>query len=290
MHQGNPTSGGRWLRVSSASRSDTGRVREHNEDAIALCEPPDQTKLSHLGWLYLLADGAGGHAAGEVASRVAVETIAATYYGQPGAANAGEDVPRSQGKVTHLHGSLPDVDLPVRQIQRAFIAAHTRIRELAHAKREYSGMVTTCLAAVAKGAQLVIAHVGDSRAYLVRPSHTSRPTMTRLTTDHSMVTELARAGVISPEQMHTSPSRHIILRALGGSKQDHPDPDVTTCVVQAGDRLVLCCDGLWSMLLEEQIAMVVSRNTSQAACDELVRLANEAGGEDNISVVVLSFT
>jgi serine/threonine protein phosphatase PrpC len=290
MHQGKPSSEGGWLRVSAASRSDTGRVRKHNEDVVALCEPPDQTRLGQLGRLYLLADGAGGHAAGEVASRVAVDTIAATYYGQPSSDRTAQPVLRSGGKVSQLHGPLPDVDLPVREIQRAFFTAHTRIRELAHAQPEYSGMATTCLAAVVKGAQLVIAHVGDSRAYLVHPAHTSPPTMTRLTTDHSMVAELARAGVISPEQMHSSPSRHIILRALGGRKQDHPDPDVTTCVVQAGDRLVLCCDGLWSMLAEEQIATVVSINSSQAACDELIRLANEAGGEDNISVVVLSFT
>lgn len=290
MHQEKPSSGGGWLSVSAASRSDTGLVRSHNEDAIVLCEPPDQTRLAQLGRLYLLADGAGGHAAGEVASRVAVDTIAATYYDQMGSDNTVEQVFRSQGKVSHLHGPRPDLDLPVREIQRAFFTAHTRIRELANSEREYTGMVTTCLAAVVKGAQLVIAHVGDSRAYLVHPSHTSRPTMTRLTTDHSMVTELARAGVISPEQMHSSPSRHIILRALGGRKQDNQEPDVTTCVVQAGERVVLCCDGLWSMLADEQIATVVSGNSSQAACDELIRLANEAGGEDNISVVVLSFT
>ena len=104
-----------------------------------------------------------------------------------------------------------------------------------------------------------------------------------------MVTELARAGVISPEQMHSSPSRHIILRALGGREQNSPNPDITTCVVQAGDAVLLCCDGLWSMLPEEQIAWVVRSYTPQVACAELIRLANEAGGEDNISAVVLSF-
>jgi serine/threonine protein phosphatase PrpC len=173
MHQEKPSSEGGWLAVSAASRSDRGRVRSHNEDAVALCEPPDQTRLAQLGRLYLLADGAGGHAAGEVASRVAVDTIAATYYDQLGSDKTIEPVLRSQGEVSHLHGPLPDVDLPVREIQRAFFTAHPRIRELAHAKPEYTCMVTTCLAAVVKGAQLMIAHVGDSRAYLVRPAHTS---------------------------------------------------------------------------------------------------------------------
>jgi len=150
-------------------------------------------------------------------------------------------------------------------------------------------MITTCIAAVVKGAHLLIAHVGDSRAYLIRPLSASPPTITRLTTDHSMVTELARAGVISPEQMHSSPSRHIILRALGGREQNSPNPDITTCVVQAGDTILLCCDGLWSMLTEEQIALVVGQMPPEVACAELIRLANEAGGEDNISAVVLSF-
>ncbi len=157
-------------------------------------------------------------------------------------------------------------------------------------KPEYSGMATTCVAALVKGAHLLIAHIGDSRAYLLQPSSEPLPTLTRLTTDHSMVMELARVGAISPEQMQNSPYRHIILRALGGTTKDNPCPDIMTCMVQAGDRLILCCDGLWSMLTEQQIALVASRNTPQAACDEFIRLANEAGGEDNISVVVLSFT
>jgi protein phosphatase len=104
-----------------------------------------------------------------------------------------------------------------------------------------------------------------------------------------MVTELVRAGVILPEQMQHSPSRHIILRALGGKEQKSSEPDVTPCVVQAGDSILLCCDGLWGMLTEEQIAVVVAHMSPEAACAELIRLANEAGGEDNISAVVLSF-
>ncbi|HYU72296.1 MAG TPA: protein phosphatase 2C domain-containing protein [Ktedonobacteraceae bacterium] len=289
MQQQNSASGGAELRINAASCSDTGRLRTHNEDAILIYEPLDQAVSARFGWLYLLADGAGGHAAGEVASRLAVETITAAYYAQQTSRHATENAPYSQGKVNHLQGPLRDLETPIEQLQRAFFAAHTRIREVAHLKQEYTGMITTCIAAVIKGAQLLIAHVGDSRAYLIRPSSASKPSITRLTTDHSMVTELARAGIISPEQMHSSPSRHIILRALGEKDQGSPGPDITTCVVQAGDAVLLCCDGLWSMLTEEQIALVVSRATPQVACAELIRLANEAGGEDNISAVVLSF-
>ncbi len=271
-------------------RSDTGRVREQNEDAIALCEPPGKALLATLGRLYLLADGAGGHAAGEVASKTAVETIASTYYEQMASAASPRQTFHARNEASHLHGPLPDLDLPLRRIQHTFFAAHTRIRELATRQEQYRGMATTCVAAVVKGTHLLIAHIGDSRAYLIQSSSKAPPTLTRLTVDHSMVTALAQAGVIAPEQVHTSPSRHIILRALGGNRQDNPDPDITTCKIQAGDYLVLCCDGLWSMLTEEQMATVVSKNSPQAACDRLVGLANEAGGEDNISVVVLSFT
>ena len=261
----------------------------HNEDAILLFEPQDQAVSAQFGWLYLLADGAGGHAAGEVASRLAVETIAAAYYAQQTSRLTAENASRSQGEIRHVHGPLGDLETPSEQLQWAFFAAHTRIREAAHLKQEYAGMITTCIAAVVKDAHLLIAHVGDSRAYLIRPSFASRPSITCLTMDHSMVTKLMRAGIISPDQMQSSPSRHIILRALGGKERDSSSPDVTTCVVQAGDRLLLCCDGLWSMLTEEQLALVVSRTPPQVACAELIRLANEAGGEDNISAVVLSF-
>ena len=289
MNQRDSSPRGITLSVNAAARSDVGRVRERNEDTIALCEPPDKTLVAQLGPLYLLADGAGGHLAGEVASRLAVETIATVYYHQAAFRELDKERFHSRDVLERLNGSFSDLDAPVVQLQRAFFAAHTRLRKLATLKPEYAGMATTCIAAVVKNAHVEIAIVGDSRSYLIHSLPRSQPAVTRLTTDHSMVSELVRVGVISPEEMHSSPSRHIVLRVLGGRTQNTPDPDVTTCLVQAGDHLLLCCDGLWSMLAEEQIASVVSRNTPQAACDQLVQLANEAGGEDNISVVVLSF-
>src|SRR5260370_97063 len=145
MDQKDSSPTGTELRVNAASCSDIGRVRKHNEDAIAFCEPPDQPRLLQLGRLYRLADGAGGHAAGEVASRVAVETIAATYYDQRASAPSGESVLQTQVEVSHLQGLSPGLDLPYKQIQQAFFAAHTRIHELATLKREYTGMATTCV-------------------------------------------------------------------------------------------------------------------------------------------------
>ena len=289
MHQQNSSAGDMELRISAAGCTDTGRVRESNEDTIALCEPPDKTLIAQLGQLYLLADGAGGHAAGEVASREAVETIAAVYYHQGTFPELGGEMFDSRDLLEHLDGHFADLDAPIVRLRQAFFAAHTRLRKLAALKHQYAGMATTCIAAVVKNAHLLIAHIGDSRSYLIRSLPGSLPRITCLTTDHSMTTALVRAGVLSPEEIHTSPSRHMLLRMLGGGEDNTPGPDITTCMVDVGDHLVLCCDGLWSKLTEEQIATVVSRNTPQAACDQLVQLANEAGGEDNISAVVLSF-
>jgi protein phosphatase len=277
---------GAGLRVIAAGRSDIGRVREHNEDTIALCEPENQQWLSRWGRLYVLADGAGGHAAGEVASQTVVETICAVYYqttaSQPVATEA-------QARIKHLNGPLEDVALPASRVEHAFLMAHTRLQELSVLKPEYSGMATTCLAAIVKDSHILLAHVGDSRAYLIRPHRGSTPTITCLTDDHSMAAEMIRRGIISYEQARQSTSRHTLLRMLGGRTKQAPAPDLMSCLVQPGDSLLLCCDGLWSMVSEAQIAQVVSRNAPQEACDSLIRLANEAGGKDNISAVVLAF-
>ena len=288
MHQQKSSARGSGLQVIAAGCSDVGRVREQNEDAIGLCEAGEQILLSQWGQLYLLADGAGGHAAGEVASRTAVETIATVYYQQT-ASQPPETIAQSRSLVKHLNGPLEDVALPASSINYAFLTAHARLQELSALKPEYTGMATTCLAAIVKEAHILLAHVGDSRAYLVRPRAGSAPAITCLTDDHSMAAEFMRRGIISFEQARQSPSRHRVLRLLGGNAQQTPFPDLTTCLVQPGDRLLLCCDGLWSMLSEEQIAQVVCSNTPQEACDMLIRLANEAGGEDNISAVVLAF-
>ena len=276
------------LHVSAAGCSDTGRVREQNEDAIALCEPADQALLSQLGQLYLLADGAGGHAAGEVASKTAVETISAVYYQQIRRQIAEEGAFRSSDVLPQFDASCTDLDAPIAHIRRAFSAADAQIRKRASHTPAYFGMVTTCIAAVVQSTRLVIAHVGDSRAYLIHltPAGTA---ISRLTRDHSMAEELVRAGILSAEKAQNSPSRHILIRALGNSSQNDTGPDITTCEVQVGDHLLLCCDGLWSMLTDEQIAAVVSQNTPEAACHHLIQLANQAGGEDNISAIVLSF-
>lgn len=279
------------LHISAAGSTDRGRVREHNEDAIALCEPLEQSLVQQLGSLYLLADGVGGHAAGEVASHLAIDTIASVYYGQTTVQESAvaNTLSRHGERQAHEQRAISDMDRARSRIQQAFLTAHRRLLQEAALHPVYSGMATTCVSAIVKDTRLLIAHIGDSRAYLIK-STASNPTMTCLTTDHSMAMELVRARVISPEQMHTSPARHILSRTLGGHEREHGGPDIIPCDVSNGDRLVLCCDGLWSMVSEKHIAAAVSKHTPQAACSELIRLANKAGGKDNISVIVLSFT
>jgi serine/threonine protein phosphatase PrpC len=145
-------------------------------------------------------------------------------------------------------------------IRRAFFAAHARIRERATIKQEYADMATTCIAAAVKDNRLLFAHAGDCRAYLIHISSASQPTLSRLTTNQSQATELAHNDVILSEPMHSSLTLSILLRALGGSK-----------------------------LTAQQIGAVVRNNHPLEACSTLIRLANEAGGEDNISTVVISF-
>ena len=266
MNQHTTLSKGPAMHLSVAGHSETGRLLERNTDALVLYDLSDSQQAARFGRLYVLADGTGNHAAGELASRIAVETIPAMYY--------------QQG----------DGDSPLVRLQQAFNAAHTRIREYATLHQEYSEMATTCTAVVIRGTRLWTAHIGDSRAYLVRASPRSRPTITRLTTDHSMVAGMVRDGELSPEQARDSLIRDIFLRALGKSEENNPFPDFTMCEVRPGDMLVLCSDGLWGALTEEQLAHIVSTRPLQQACEELVRQANEAGGDENISVIILSFS
>ena len=269
---------GTAFRIIAARCSEAERTHNHVKGALALCEPPDRRSARQFGKLYLLADGVEGHAASEVASRIAVETIPAVYYDQ-------------QFPVGYLEGIMPSPDgvgSPLARLQQAFYAAHTRIRRLSTYKPEYAGMATSCVAAIVQGTCLWVAHVGDCRAYLIRPLSTSRRKITCLTNDHSLITRLVRAGDLSPEEARRSPVRHILLRALGGWEGNDPSPDFAMREMRAGDQVVLCCDGLWSTVDEKQMAQVVCEMPPQEACAELVRLAKEAGSSENNSAIVLS--
>jgi PPM family protein phosphatase len=269
---------GTAFRIIAASCSEAKQTHNHSKGALALFEPPDRRSARQFGKLYLLADGVEGHVASEVASRIAVETIPAVYYDQ-------------QFPVEHFEGGMTafsDVGSPQVRLQQAFFTAHTRIRRLSMYKEANAGMATSCVAAVVRGTGLWIAHVGDCRAYLIRPLSTSRRKITCLTTDHSLITRLVQAGDLSPEQARRSPVRHILLRALGGWEGNDPSPDFAMREMRAGDHVVLCCDGLWRTVAEKQMAQVVCEMPPAEACAELVRLAKEAGSIENNSAIVLS--
>jgi serine/threonine protein phosphatase PrpC len=255
------------LHLNVAGLSVTGPLLKRNADAFALFDLSDARLAERWGQLYLLADGIGSHSGGEIASRIAVETIpVAYYYGSDG---------------TSILGRL----------QQAFFAAQTRIHEFVTQNPEYAGMATTCTAAVIKGMGVWIAYLGDSRVYLVRPSSRRHPTIMRLTTDHTMVAAQVRAGNLTPEQMRHSPvERDILLRALGESTENNPFPDFTMHDVRPGDIFILCSDGLWSAVSEDQIASVVSTMPQEQAGEELVRMAIDAGGDENITMIILSFS
>lgn len=234
-----------------AGRSDVGRLRDSNEDAWFVGRR-----------VLVVADGLGGHAAGEVASQLAVEQLAALDE--------------------RADSSWADaVDSARAALRDAVVAGNRAIREAAAADPARAGMGTTVTAAVVVDAQLCLAHVGDSRAYLLREG-----TLRQLTEDHSHVAELIRAGQITPAQARTHPYRAVITRALG--LEDDVAVDTPAPVALApGDVVLLCSDGLTEPLTDEEIAEVLAgADDPDRACGALVDAANAAGGPDNVTVVV----
>lgn len=230
------------MKLAAASATDQGRVRSNNEDAFLI---DDQRAL------FAVADGMGGHRGGEVASHTAIEALRAAI------ANG-----------TPLHDA----------ITRANTAVITR----AAGDDELTGMGTTMTAVIAVGGrQLLIGHVGDSRAYLLHSG-----TLQRATDDHSLVEELVREGRLTPEQAESHPQRAIVTRALGVDVD--VDVDLYTLDIDAGDRVVLCSDGLTTMVRERDIERLArTESDPQHLADALVAAANAAGGDDNTTVVVI---
>jgi protein phosphatase len=230
------------MKLAAASATDQGLVRQNNEDSFLI---DDQRGL------FAVADGMGGHRGGEVASRTAVEALRAAFAnGLP------------------LHDAIGRANLSVL--------------ERAAGDPELAGMGTTMTAVVALGGhQILIGHVGDSRAYLLHEG-----TLQRATDDHSLVEEMVREGRLTPEQAESHPQRAIVTRALGVDQQ--LAVDLYTLDVSEGDRVVLCSDGLTTMVRERDIErMARTESDPQRLADALVAAANTAGGEDNITVVVI---
>lgn len=231
--------------TSFGSRTDIGCLRDHNEDSLVVTPP-----------LFAVADGMGGHAAGEVASEIAVRVL------------------------SELAPEHPDGEALGRAIEEANRAVIQAARE----GRGRQGMGTTMTAAMVEGERLVIAQVGDSRAYLLHQGK-----LQQLTRDHSLMADMIEAGQLTPEEARTHPQRSVITRALGSDAHLHPD--IYEINVETGDRLLICSDGLSGMIFDDQIENTLRRVQDPQRCaSQLVNEAIAAGGHDNVTVIVADVT
>ena len=236
--------------------SDVGCVRELNEDSARFVQPDDPELLRTKGVLVVVADGMGGHSAGEIASGLAVDVVSKVYYQDDGD-------PRSA-------------------LEQAFHDANKAIFQAAEKDASKNGMGTTCTALVLQDGTAISAHVGDSRLYLVREG-----SIYLMTEDHSAVMEMVKAGLITLDQARHHPEKNVILRAMGS----HAEVEVTTWQepfpVKAGDRFLLCSDGLYDLVEDDEIKQIVMLSAPQTACQNLIALAKERGGHDNITVGIV---
>jgi protein phosphatase len=248
--------------LSWAVSSDPGLRRTSNEDSYST--RPD------VG-LFVVADGMGGHVAGEIASRVAVESIEAFIQ-----ETAGADKNR-----TWPFPFDPSISLEANRLKAAFRLANRKIAAAIADSQELRGMATTASAVLFGANRASVAHVGDSRVYVLRDGN-----LEQITADHSWVEEQVRAGTMSRSAARQHPWRNVVTRALSGGED--PEVDVTEVVPAAGERYLLCSDGLFGVVPDAQIAEILAQGGAlEPICERLVRVANEAGGPDNITALIL---
>ena len=249
------------MHIQVGARSDLGRVRKNNEDCYAI-DPSLQ--------LYVLSDGMGGEAHGEVASSLAVQTVL-THCRQS-----------ENSRATPVFGeSSPDVSERTNRLASAIHLANRKVFEAATSESEQEGMGATIVAAWLDAQKLSLAHVGDSRAYLLRAG-----SIVQLTADHSLVAEKVRVGILTPQEADASEMQSVLTRAVGTNSTVEVDTDEQALLV--GDFVLLCSDGLTRMATDPEIASTLLTSTSaQEAADRLIDLANDNGGADNASVIVL---
>jgi serine/threonine protein phosphatase PrpC len=243
-----------------ASATDIGRVRTNNEDSYRVVPTLN---------LFVVSDGIGGQASGEVASAMAVDSIVAhciEYSADSLAAARGEPQPEMSARTNHL--------------ARGIDLANRKIHEASLNDPQLQGMGATVVAAWIDGLRLSLVHVGDSRAYLFRAGE-----LESLTSDHTLVAEQVRRGILTPERAQTNPLRRILIRALG--VRERVELDLHEHQLLSGDVLLLCTDGLTGMVPESEIVgALLHESGAQSAADHLVAAANERGGEDNVTVIL----
>ena len=239
-----------------ASLTDIGRLRGNNEDSSLYWEPDSDKEFSRKGRLAVIADGMGGYEGGQEASRLAVETVRFVYD--------------------------RDFDDPQNALVTGLRSAHDTIQRYAEQHPQFLGMGTTCTALAIVERSLYFAHIGDSRLYLLHAGATSR-----LTRDHSYVGRLVEHGIVRSEDAESHPQRHILTAALGSGREVIPDKPEHPIALDEGDVLVLCTDGLWSVVGEAELARLALSQPPAEACASMVNAALERGGPDNVTVVVL---
>lgn len=247
--------------IESGSVSDVGLKRPINEDSFV---------ANDAEGLYVVADGMGGHAHGEVASRIAVETIE-------------EFIKLTSGdsEITWPYGIDEGLSLNSNRLKTSIRYANQKLLEHTQRETDCEGMATTVVAVLVEGGMADIAHVGDSRIYLVRGGE-----IRCLTSDHSWVNEQVQSGVIDSEQARSHPLRNVVTRALGGKPE--LEVDVQTFELENDDRLLLCSDGLTTMLDDSEILdIVLADGGGVDRVKHLVEAANRNGGEDNTTTILL---
>jgi PPM family protein phosphatase len=251
------------LQISSGGATHVGMVRTNNEDCFRIVSPLN---------LFVLADGMGGEAHGEVASALAVETVVKHCI-------EGDE----NSSAALLGEAKPDLTPKSRRLLSAIHLANQKVFHSAEEHPERQGMGATLTTAWVDGAQLSVGHVGDSRVYLLRTGQ-----LQQLTSDHSLVAEQVRRGLLTVTEAEQSNLQSVLLRALG--TQPQVEVDVEEVVLFPGDVLLLCSDGLTRMVTEPEIAGTLQAEPiPQRAAEKLVHLANESGGIDNVTVIVVSF-
>jgi protein phosphatase len=314
------------LHLNAASKTDTGQQREQNEDA---CYAHVAEGGDHAAGLFIVADGMGGYHAGEIASKIAVDTIGESLQSVLGPTSTKPTVPlkrkRGRGKgVTLINSRAQDkrddpaktrplnmdaegvvdeapaegeasganetqelnesiiIEHYAEQLRSAIEQSSSAIVTYGRQHAEARGLGSTVTAALIVGDQAFIANVGDSRTYLLRDGK-----LERITHDHSLVERLVEAGQIERSEVYDHPNRNLIYRSLGANKTE-VDVDIFAERLKAGDILLLCSDGLWEMVRDPQLESILNEVPDPAeACDLLIQRANENGGEDNITAVLV---
>ncbi len=245
--------------IELGNLTDIGCHRSQNEDYYCYAEPEDEEKFARKGRLLVIADGMGGHQGGQIASGIAINSVRAAYLGS-------------------------DALAPETALVEALQAAHLAIQDFVRKHREFEGMGTTCIAAVLRGSELVYAHVGDSRLYLVRNG-----SIFQLTRDQTVVNRLFEQGLIIEQEMETHPDRGVLTTALGVGNTVSIEVPESPIVLIPSDIFLMCTDGLHDLVKSGEMASAVTENSPASACHTLIELAKSRGGFDNITVQILKF-